>query len=199
MDNTTNPHAITVYQGQEQHFKGNGTPFNREPLWTSKYDKTSPLYVLTSKLNKVRNNAIKLSKDYLSTSSETILSEVNHLCLKKGPDGKQVVFCINNMSSNGDPYELSIGGFESDDKVIEVTSCKTATADGTGSVKMYMGQGEPKVYVTAAALKDTGLCPQTTEDGPREKKAKDNGAASMAVKGGVVAAAIFGWALLFAA
>jgi hypothetical protein len=29
-----------------------------------------------------------------------------------------------------------------------------------------MGQGEPKVYVLAAALKDTGICTQITEDAP---------------------------------
>ncbi|EAQ90248.1 hypothetical protein CHGG_02183 [Chaetomium globosum CBS 148.51] len=179
----------TVYQGQEQHFKGNGTPFNREPLWTSKYDKEAPLYVLTSALNKVRNNAIKLSKDYISTPSETLWADVNHLCLKKGPYGSQVVFCINNKSSKGDSYQVSVGGFQANDKVVEVLSCKTSTADVSGNVTMYMGKGEPKAYVTEKALKGTGLCAKTEEDAPVE-----NGAGVLGLTGSIVVAVAFGWA-----
>lgn len=150
-----------MYQGQEQHFKGNSTPFNREPLWSSGYDKESPLYVLTSTLNKVRNNAIKLSPDYVSTPSETLWADVNHLCLRKGPDGSQVVFCINNKSSQSDSYEISVGGFQKNDKVVEVLTCKTNMADISGNVTMYFNKGEPKVYVPMAALDGTGLCEKT--------------------------------------
>jgi alpha-amylase len=184
----------TVYQGQEQHFKGNSTPFNREPLWTSKYDKEAPLYVLTSTLNKVRNNAIKLSSDYISTPSETLWADVNHLCLKKGPYGSQIVFCINNKSSSGDSYEVSVGGFQANDKVVEVISCKTNTADVSGNVTMYMGKGEPKVYIPESALKGTGLCSETEQDSPVE-----NGAGVMGLTGSVVLAAAFGWAAVLLA
>lgn len=184
----------TVYQGQEQHFNGNGTPFNREALWTSNYDRSAPLYVLTSTLNKLRNNAIKLSDEYLSTPSETIKSDVNHLCSRKGPDGSQIVFCINNKSSQGDNYEMTVRGFQPNDAVVEVLRCRTSTADAAGSVNVFMGKGEPKVYVPAAALKDTDICKETQEDGPVE-----NGAAGLGVRGGVLAAAVLGWALMFVA
>ncbi|KAK3321724.1 glycoside hydrolase family 13 protein [Apodospora peruviana] len=185
----------TVYQGQEQHFSGSETPANREPLWQSAYDKTAPLYVLTATLNKVRQNAMKLSDNYLETAAETLWADVNHFCLKKGPFGTQVVFCINNKSSKGDSYEVSIGGFQPNDNVVEVIGCTTVTADATGNVTMYMGMGEPKVYVNKATLDGTGLCTQTTPDGP---KANKNGAPSaLGVTGGVVFAVVLGWATLF--
>lgn len=144
-------------------------------------------------MNKVRNNAIKLSSNYISTPSETLLADVNHLCLKKGPYGSQIVFCINNKSSKGDSYEISVGGFQPDEQVVEVLGCRTSAADAAGNVTMYMGQGEPKVYVPAAALKDTGLCGETTEDGP------SSGSAALGVTGSVLVAAMIAWATLLVA
>jgi alpha-amylase len=183
--------TAAVYQGQEQHFKGNGTPFNREPLWSSKYDKSSPLYVLTSALNKVRNNAIKLSSEYVPSPAEILWADVNHLCLKKGPNGSQVVFCINNKSSKGDSYQVSVGGFQANDKVVEVLGCKTNTADAVGNVTMYMGQGEPKVYVLASSLNGTGLCTTTEVDGP----SKGNGAGALGVTTSMLLTAVIGSAV----
>ncbi|KAL2157250.1 hypothetical protein VTH06DRAFT_6290 [Thermothelomyces fergusii] len=182
----------TVYQGQEQHFMGNDTPFNREALWTSGYDRKSPLYVLTATLNKVRNNAIKLSSDYVSTPAETLKADVNHLCLRKGPDGSQVVFCISNQSSNGGQYDLDVaGGFEKDEEVVEVLTCRTNKADFSGSITMYMNKGEPKVYVPRKALRGTGLCEKTEEDKP------DSSAAALGLPGSLALAALVGWAAVF--
>ncbi|KAK4145102.1 glycoside hydrolase [Dichotomopilus funicola] len=186
----------TVYQGQEQHFKGNSTPFNREPLWSSGYNTEAPLYVLTATLNKVRNAAIKASPEkYATTMSTTLWSDVNHLCLRKGPDGSQVVFCINNKSSEGDSYEVSVGGFSANDKVIEVLGCKSNTADVTGNVTMYMAKGEPKVYVPESLLKGTGLCGKTEADAP----GPDNAAGALGVASSVVVAAVLGWAAVLLA
>ncbi|KAK3997731.1 glycoside hydrolase [Cladorrhinum sp. PSN332] len=181
----------TVYQGQEQHFSGNSTPFNREPLWQSNYDKEAPLYVLTSTLNKVRNNAIKLDSSYIEAPSETLRVDTNHLCMKKGPYGSQVVFCINNKSTTGDKYEINVSGFQATEEVVEVLTCKSGTADGTGTITMYMNKGEPKVYVPAAALKDTGICKETAKDG------YSSGAASLGMTGGLAMAITLGWVALF--
>ncbi|KAK4101328.1 glycoside hydrolase family 13 protein [Parathielavia hyrcaniae] len=181
----------TVYQGQEQHFKGNGTPFNREPLWDSKYNKSAPLYTLTATLNMVRNQAIKLSSDYIPTPSKTLWADINHFCLKKGTSGKQVVFCINNKSSMGDSYEVSVGGFQPNDEVVEVLGCKTTTADATGNITMYMGRGEPKAYVLASFLDGTGICEQTNADAP----VPDNGAGALTAATSMLLAAVVGTAV----
>lgn len=86
---------------------------------------------------------------------------------------------------------MSVGGFQANDKVVEVLGCKTSTADAAGNVTMFMGKGEPKVYVSASMLSKTGLCPQTTEDAP-----VPNGAAALGLSGGLLVAAVFGWATL---
>lgn len=68
-----------------------------------------------------------------------------------------------NQSSSGSKYELSVGGFEAGDAVVELLSCTTSTADDTGNVTMYMDKGEPKAYILQSNLAATGLC-NTTED-----------------------------------
>ncbi|KAK0611815.1 alpha-amylase-like protein [Immersiella caudata] len=184
----------TVYQGQEQHFKGNGTPFNREPLWQSGYDKTHPLYVLTSTLNKLRRHAQKLSPEYTEWPSETVVVNMNHYCLRKGPQGSQIVSCITNKSSQGDNFKIVVGGFQANDPVIEVLGCTTTTADAAGSFTSYQFDGEPRVYVHADMLKDTEFCPTTTVAQGKIGAASAKGAAT-----GLLMAVTLGWAALFLA
>ncbi|KAK4196256.1 glycoside hydrolase superfamily [Triangularia verruculosa] len=185
----------TVYQGQEQHFDGFETPHNREPLWQSGYDKESPLYKLTATLNRVRNNAIKLDKEYVNTASEILWANNNHFCTKKGAYGSQIVYCITNQSSKGPRYELSVGGFQAEEQVVEVLTCKANQAGSSGNITMFMNNGAPKVYVPAGALKGTGLCEKTTADAYEE----DSGAGVTGAATGLLAAAIVGWAALFLA
>lgn len=184
----------TVYQGQEQHFKGNGTPFNREPLWQSNYDQTSPLYVLTATLNKLRNHVIKRSSDFVESTSESIFADNNHLCFGKGPSGSKIVTCINNMSSGAGSKDLMLKGFEPDETVIEVVGCTHTTADATGTFNSYNYGGSPRVYVSKSAIEGAGICPETTEAAPIKSSASVKGAAS-----GLLLAAAVGWAALFLA
>ncbi|KAK3953249.1 glycoside hydrolase superfamily [Pseudoneurospora amorphoporcata] len=183
----------TVYQGQEQHFKGGETPSNREPLWTSNYNTTAPLYVLASTLNKVRKNAIKQSPDYIKKTSDVLIADTNHFCQSKGPAENAVVFCITNKSSQGDSYEMTVGGFRNSDEVVEVISCASSTADGLGQITAYMGAGEPKVWVKKSALEGTDICPKTTVDGPKENSGV---VAKGAASAGVLMAAVLGTASL---
>ena len=55
-----------VYYGQEQHFSGGNDPDNREALWTSGYDTTSPLYTLIATSNKLRSHAISNDQEYVT-------------------------------------------------------------------------------------------------------------------------------------
>ncbi|KAK2060689.1 alpha amylase [Colletotrichum caudatum] len=180
----------TVYQGQEQHFKGNSTPFNREPLWQSKYDTEAPIYTLTSTLLKTRNQLQKMNSAFATTASEQLFVENTHLCLRKGPDGAQVVFCITNKSSKGDSYELSIGGFNPGDQVVEVLSCATSQADGTGNVTLYMSKGEPKAVVPVSALEGTSLCANGTKTAGKDNAAAGLGGSLTLVLASVMAASL---------
>ncbi|TEA21062.1 Alpha-amylase A type-1/2 [Colletotrichum sidae] len=186
----------TVYQGQEQHFNGNSTPFNREPLWQSKYDTAAPLYQLTSTLLHARNKLQSLDAKFATTASEQLFVENTHLCLRKGPDGAQVVFCITNKGEEGDEYQLSVGGFQPGDQVVELTTCGTTTADGTGNVTMYMNKGQPRAYIPFSALDGTKLCPNGTTEASKaaSQQASDNSKsaapASLAASFGLVAASV---------
>lgn len=184
----------TVYQGQEQHYSGGDTPANREALWLSGYNTSAELYVTAKTLNKVRNTMISLtntsSPSYVDSKAETLFSDTNHLCQVKGPDGYQIVACVNNYSSSGPKYKLSVGGFAAGDAVVEVLSCTTSTADDTGNVTMYMNHGAPKAYVLQSVLNQTGLC-NTTQDAATASDQKDAAVgvrSSMAVVISVVAA-----------
>jgi alpha-amylase len=42
-----------VYQGQEQRFRGNSDPYNREALWLSGFPTNATLYVLIKFLNRM--------------------------------------------------------------------------------------------------------------------------------------------------
>ncbi|KAL0468023.1 glycoside hydrolase superfamily [Neurospora intermedia] len=182
----------TVYQGQEQHFTGGATPENREPLWTSSYNTSAPLYVLAQTLNKVRKNAIKQSPTYIKQTSNVLIADTNHFCQQKGPAENSVVFCVTNKSSKGDSYQMPVGGFRDSDEVVEVLSCATTTADGLGQITAYMGAGEPKVWVKKSALEGTDICTETSVDGPKE----ENGAVSKGAATGVLMAAVLGTASL---
>lgn len=196
--NQANSSLHVVYQGQEQHFNGSETPSNREPVWLSGYDKTAPLYVLTSHLLKLRSTMIKLSPEYLEAPGLTLKSEVSNLCIQKGPKSSRMIFCITNMSSNGDGYDLNLDGFEPEDEIVEVLSCKKVIADGTGNFNVFMYAGEPKVYVRASSLEGTGLCPTTEIDVSRaDEKKRKNGGGALGAASGVALAAVVGWAAVF--
>lgn len=146
-------------------------------------------------LNKARNTMIGLTNTststYVDSKVETLFSDTNHLCQVKGPAGYQIVSCVNNYSSTGASYKLSVGGFSAGDEVVEVLGCTTSTADDTGNVTMYMDKGAPKAYILSSVLNNTGLC-DTTQDAATA--AKEDAAvgvrSSLAVVFGVAVASV---------
>lgn len=185
-----------VYQGQEQHYNGGVTPANREAVWLSGYNTSAELYVTAKTLNKARNTMISLTNtsetSYISSPAQTLFTNTNHLCQVKGPSGYQIVSCVVNQSSSGAKYQLSIGGFEAGDAVVELLSCTTDTADATGNVTMYMNAGEPKAYILQSNLAATGLC-NTTEDASTAADKEDAAAglrSSLTLLAGMAVAAV---------
>lgn len=165
--------------------------------------------MLTATLNKLRNNAIAKSPEYITTVATELQADPNHLCLVKGPRGSQIVFCINNKSSKGDSYEMPLGGFDSGEDIIEVLGCTSAKTTNTGSFTGYFAKGEPRVWVLKSAL-PAGLCncefdpasrlgnnanPSTaTQDAGQA--AKQNGVPKLSATSGVVAAVMLACVVL---
>lgn len=150
-----------IYQGQEQHYASLGgaeDPYNREALWLSGYNTSSPLYTLISKLNALRKTAIassSTSDDYLTYRAWPIYTDTTTLALRKGP----IVTILSNKGSIGDAYTQVIpAGYSAGEQVAEVLSCEVLTADGNGGVEVSMGDGRPKVVVPVALLEGSGIC-----------------------------------------
>lgn len=123
--------------------------------------------------------------------ADQIFVDVNHLCLAKGKQGNKIVFCINNKSSQGDSYELPVGGFAANEEVVEVLTCTTTTASSAGNVTAFMGAGEPKVFYPAAALNGSGICPTTTVAKPNAASV----AAALSTLGATIVLASMAWLL----
>lgn len=138
---------------------GNYSPYNREFLWASDYDTTSPIYNLTATLNRIRNHAISVDSRYAFNHSQQLFLDDATMCTRKGPDGVQIVACFSNQGSQSGVYNLTVpGGFNTGDEVIELLSCSRSYAWGSGNITAEMGQGLPKVFFPVNNMNGTGLC-----------------------------------------
>ena len=97
-----------VYQGQEQRFRGNSDPYNREALWLSGYSTNATLYVLIKFLNcnfpqiqrlilDFRKSVIQRDGDYVTTLSEILYTDYETVVFLK----KEVMMVLSNAGSKG--------------------------------------------------------------------------------------------------
>lgn len=151
-----------VYYGQEQKFAAAFNPVNREALWPSNYDTTTPLYTLTAALNAIRTHAFKQSRDYGSSIMTAIYHDQHNVAFRKGPAGDQVVTVLSNAGEQSGSPTLTLPardtGFQAGAKITEVLTCKEVTADGNGNVNVAIPQGLPGVYYPSAGLSGSSLC-----------------------------------------
>ncbi|KAL4820262.1 glycoside hydrolase superfamily [Aspergillus spinulosporus] len=148
-----------VYQGQEQHMRGQYAPYNREPLWKTSYNTNGSLYKTTSTLNKLRNHAIRLDKYHVSSHSKELYLDGSTYVTRKGTEGSQIVSVFSNQGSQGGPYNLSIpGAYKPGTEVIEVLGCKRVAADHEGQIVVRMDKGEPKAFFPVKKMNGSGLC-----------------------------------------
>lgn len=92
-----------IYEGQEQHYGGGAVPGNREAIWLSGYNTSSPLYNLITDLNVFRK---RFSNDsaYLTSLSKPVYNATNTFALKKG----QAITVLNNVGGGGPTYNISL-------------------------------------------------------------------------------------------
>lgn len=165
-----------IYQGQEQHFSGNGTPFNREALWTSGFNTNAPLYNLTATLNRIRSQAIATSDDYLTYQSYPIYTDASTIVMRKGFEGRQTVTVLSSSGERGGPYTLTLPtAYQSGLVVTDVLTCTNLTVSQEGQLNVPMDKGLPHVFFPAAKLNGSELCgmgnwssQSTTKKGPGE-------------------------------
>ncbi|KAL4747423.1 hypothetical protein BDW72DRAFT_15888 [Aspergillus terricola var. indicus] len=152
-----------VYQGQEQHLSGDGTPKNRQAVWLSAYNTESELYKLIAKLNKIRKHVISLGSDYLDEQTVPLYRGGSELAFSKGVEGRQIIMLLSGQGSKGDPYTLTLPvSYNAGTTVTDVLHCVNYTTIGsgerTGELDVPMTKGEPRVFFPADLMEGSGLC-----------------------------------------
>ncbi|KAL2261849.1 hypothetical protein VTK26DRAFT_3169 [Humicola hyalothermophila] len=154
-----------IYQGQEQHYAGAGTPRNREALWLSGYATNSEFYQWITKLNRIRSRAIAQSADYLSYKAHPIHSDDHAIVMRKGTPGYQVVAAFTNIGASSSAtvtLSSSATGFGANEELVDVMGCAAYTTDGSGSITVSLDNGLPRVLYPTARLTGSGICPDLT-------------------------------------
>ncbi|KAI9645162.1 hypothetical protein NHQ30_005896 [Ciborinia camelliae] len=147
------------YYGQEQHLKGDYSPFNRQALWENNPSTNSTLYTLTATLNSLRNHAISLNSTYPMDLADILYTDASTLVTRKGTNGAHIVSVLSNQGSKGGAYTLSIpNAADPGTKMTEVVTCKTYTVDSGGKVSVSLDKGAPRALFPSSKLKGTGLC-----------------------------------------
>lgn len=148
-----------IYQGQEQHLDGPGTPKNREALWLSNYDTKAELYQLIGKLNAIRKHAYNLGSDYLDAQTVPLYRGGSELAFHKGVEGRHVVMVLSTQGAQGHPYPLYLKvSYNPGVTVTEVLNCVEYTVDNAGQLIVPMEQGEPRVFFPTQLMDGSGLC-----------------------------------------
>ncbi|CAD6445336.1 f84a4824-6e3e-4a89-8f3f-4debcf8e65ce [Sclerotinia trifoliorum] len=151
-----------IYQGQEQHFHGATDPYDREPLWPTNYNTSSPLYVLVKQLNAIRSLAIARSSTYPIDQTQVAYSDPHNLAFRKGDSTHMVLMVLNNIGATADDYTIEMNnvGFEAGLIVTDVLSCRNVAVDMDGGMNIPFESGLPSVYYPFNLLAGTGWCGQ---------------------------------------
>ncbi|KAJ9224233.1 CAZyme family GH13 [Paecilomyces variotii] len=148
-----------IYQGQEQHFTGSGTPDNRKALWLSNYDTNAELYQLASILNKIRKQAMRIDPGYLDFKAYPIYSGSSELVIRKGSERRQIISVLSSNGENGGAYDLTLPiSYEPGSVVTEVINCVNYTVDDKGQLQVPMNKGLPRILFPADQMGGSGLC-----------------------------------------
>ena len=152
-----------IYEGQEQHYNalgGSNDPYNREAIWYSGYNTAAPLYTHVAALNQIRNQAIYMDSGYTTSKTSVIYTDTSTIALKKGTTGKQVVAVLTNLGAGGASYTLTLKntGYVANQKLVEILTCTSVTADGSGNIAVPMASGLPRVYYPQTAIQGSGIC-----------------------------------------
>ncbi|KAB8230364.1 alpha-amylase [Aspergillus alliaceus] len=148
-----------VYQGQEQHLDGPGTPDNREAIWLTGYNTDAELYKLIAKLNTIRKHAYKLDPGYISLQTYPIFRGGSELGFRKGVEGRQVIMLLSTQGSNSSAYNLTMPvSFNGGTEITDVLNCVNYTVNQQSELVVPMDKGEPRVFFPTGLMPGSGLC-----------------------------------------
>ncbi|KAH6675165.1 glycoside hydrolase family 13 protein [Halenospora varia] len=149
-----------IYQGQEQHFNGASDPYNREALWPSNYNTSSPLYTLVSTLNKVRALAATSSDTYITWHQQIVYSEDHVIAVRKGDESFMTLIVVSNVGEGAGTKSVVMGnvGFPAGLTVVDVLTCKSVVVGSDGSLSVNIEGGAPMVFYPQFLLEKSSVC-----------------------------------------
>jgi alpha-amylase len=151
-----------IYQGQEQHLAGGATPSNREALWLSGYNTTTPLYKHIKLINTFRNLVTSANSAFVASNLQPVYWDARTLVTRKGPSSTPVIGIYTNIGQNGAAYALSLAKtvtmFNKNQQVIDVISCELFTTDKTGNLAVIISDGLPRVLWDYKSIAGRGIC-----------------------------------------
>ncbi|KAL0474191.1 alpha-amylase [Neurospora intermedia] len=165
-----------IYQGQEQHYAGSDTPYNREALWLSGFSTNSELYTWIKRLNQLRTHVIKKDDGYLTYRAWPIYSDSHTIAMRKGSSNKQVVGVFTNVgasSSTAVTLSALASGFSADEPVTDVVSCDSFITDSGGSITITLSGGLPRILYSTMLLDGSDIC--SSRSAPTSTTSTDSG------------------------
>lgn len=159
-----------IYEGQEQHYSGGPNPLDREAVWPSGFNTTSPLYAFITAINIFRTHVINNSANYLTYSAAIVYNDSSTIAMRKGFNGSQVVTVLTNTGSSSGSRELTLSqaetGFVPGQVMTDVIACTNTTVDSNGNLTVTMKDGLPNVFYSATNLTGTTICVNGTTVNP---------------------------------
>ncbi|KAI0655767.1 glycoside hydrolase family 13 protein [Cubamyces menziesii] len=143
-----------MYYGQEQSYAGGPDPANREALWLSGYVEDKPLVKQVQALNAARKAAISANSNFLNTGAKFLSTgSESSMAVSKPP---MLALLTNGGSSSTPSWTVPDAGYQANEELIDVLSCKMVTADANGGVNVQGSGGSPQVLVPTSALSKSG-------------------------------------------
>ncbi|KAG1748968.1 glycoside hydrolase family 13 protein [Suillus paluster] len=143
-----------VYYGQEQGFSGNADPYNREPMWPSKYANTTT-YQLMSTLNQFRNFLVN-NTQWATTLTQVLTTSPYGIATLKG----DVVSIMTNIGSP--PQNVTIPvytPYHASTALTDILTCQQWPVGSNGTIDaQYSLGGVPIVLYPTDLLQNSGLC-----------------------------------------
>jgi alpha-amylase len=176
-----------VYYGQEQGFHGAADPYNREPMWPSKYETSTAAYGLITKLNQLRNHLVATS-DWAAQPAQVLTTSPEGIALMKGP----VLSMLTTIGSP--PQAVALGSYtpwQASAATTDVLTCTQYAVGAGGTINVQYSQGgRPVILVPNADLVGSGICTDQVEKSighTTSAATKDNGARAGGSRPGALA------------
>ncbi|PYI01032.1 alpha-amylase AmyA [Aspergillus sclerotiicarbonarius CBS 121057] len=144
-----------IYQGQEQHLNGAYDPLNREALWLTSYNTSTPLYQHIRTLNRLRKHIHQTDPSYLATQSVPVYRGSSEMAFRKG----KATMLLSTQGTESGKYTVRlVNGYQPGVAVMEVVTCANYTVNERGEVWVDMERGEPRVLFPVEEMGGSGIC-----------------------------------------